>query len=149
MILCASDLSHISLVKNRVVVEDWGTLSIHQPSDPPPLCHLLVLTAAHCFEFITVNRVLCSHLSLCGSCLQSQERSKSFTELQSAREEWNNVGGVKFMHILTTLWWGMKWVVFSQGHSMVMHWWQPRLGYILSMLKWQCKRKCLWPWLML
>lgn len=30
-----------------------------------------------------------SLLSLCGSCLQSQERSKSFTELQSARKAQN------------------------------------------------------------
>lgn len=29
---------------------------------PPPLSHLLVLTAAHCFEFITVSRLLHSLL---------------------------------------------------------------------------------------
>lgn len=57
--------SHISLVKNQTVVEDSGTFSIHQLGGPPP--HLLVLTAAHCFEFITVNHLLYSHLppSLC------------------------------------------------------------------------------------
>lgn len=60
------------------------TFSIHQPCDPPP--NLLVLTAAHCFEFITDDLLLYSHLlpSLCApSAVPILSPRKSQSHLQS------------------------------------------------------------------
>lgn len=123
--VCASDLSHththISLVRNGVLVEDSGTFSIHQLADPPPLSHLLVLTAAHCFEFITVNRLLYSHLppSLCSPSVvpvlspgkgQSHLQSYSLPERQRTRVSKREGGGNRharqchYRQILR-LWW--------------------------------------------
>lgn len=48
-------------VERAQIGPQWGTFSIRQPAEPLPP-HLLTQSIAHCFEFITVYRPLCSRL---------------------------------------------------------------------------------------
>lgn len=78
----ASDLAHIRLLKNKVLVEDSGTFSIHQPGDPPsPLPSISVdsrplLRVYYSQPPTPLSSPAMSVLSLCGSYPQSPEKVK-------------------------------------------------------------------------